>query len=185
MIFHILFIASCFIGDLILAALFPVSFEPMAFVFIPCLGFSALVLSSKHMNNLDSFLLFIFFGLLVDYFLTDTFLVYTIVFGMNALIVNQWQKHLMDSLIESVLLVIATIFVKEFLVYLFMSITSMTQMALMDWVLRRLALTLFINGCFVFVIVFAMRFAEDVASAHERKIRKEESISWLKLFLRR
>lgn len=185
MIFHILFIASCFIADLVLAALFPISFEPMALVFIPCLGFSALVLSSKHMNKMDAFLLFVLFGLLVDYFLTDTFLLYTVVFALCSLIVSQWQKHLMDSLIESVLLVIATIFVKEFLVYLFMSITSMTEIALMDWVLRRLTLTLLINGCFVFVIVFAMRFADDIASAHERKIRKEESITWLKLFLRR
>ena len=88
---------------------------------------------------------------------------------------------MMESVLECLLLAISTIFVKELIVYLYMLMSQVTQMRIALWLTNRLFLTLLINGVLVVVIIFASRTIEDYILLREKRIRKEESISWLDL----
>ena len=88
---------------------------------------------------------------------------------------------MMESVLECLLLAISTIFVKELIVYLYMLMSPVTQMRIALWLTNRLFLTLLINGVLVVVIIFASRTIEDYILLREKRIRKEESISWLDL----
>ena len=68
MILQITFISFCFILDLILGALYPHSFLPGDVVITSCLGLSALVISQRNMDKIDSFFIFVICGLLYDFF---------------------------------------------------------------------------------------------------------------------
>lgn len=181
MIISVLFILGCFLGDVVLSALFPASFLPTDMIFVHGLGLSSLVLTKRHMDPIDSHLLFLLFGLLYDFYAGEGMGFYMIVFGILSFIVAQWQKHMMDSIFESALLCIATIFVKELLVYFFMYLMHHTSMTLIDLFVNRIFLTIIVNGILVFLIIFASRMIDDLILMREKQIRKEEHVSWWKL----
>lgn len=182
---QVLFIVGCFLADTLIGLFLPHSFLPGDIVFVPCLGMSALVLSQKRMNRVDSFLIAVIGGFLYGFLEANQPLVYAIVFGSINLIVDQWKKHIMDSLTENCVLVIVTIFVKEFLVYLMMTILGVTQMPLQMWLVSRAILTIVVNGLFVVLIVFVSRMIEDIMLLREKRIRKEEVISWWNVLSKR
>ena len=99
--------------------------------------------------------------------------------------IDIWAKHVMESVLECLLLAISTIFVKELVVYLVMRITHATMMSISMWLVNRLFLTLLINGILIVIIIFASRVIEDFILMREKRIRKEETVSWLNLRLRR
>lgn len=181
MIVHVLFILLCFFIDGIISVLFPASFIPFDLVFVPSLGFAALVLTNRHLNDIDATLLFVAFGMFYDYFVAREFLVYAIVFLILNFVIRLWSKHMMESVIESLLLVISTIFVKELIVYLYMYMTHVTEMSMLMWLTNRLFLTILINGILVILIIFASRTIEEIILLREKRIRKEETLSWLEL----
>lgn len=181
MILQVLFISGCFLLDGVIGALLPHSFLPGDIVITSCLGLSALVLMQRKMDHIDSLLISVIFGLIYDYFVAHTFLVCTIVFVLIHLAVSTWQKHITESMLESCLLVFTTIFVKEFLVYFIMTLLSETLMPIGMWLVSRAVLTLLVNGILVVLIVWVSRWTEDMMLMREKRIRKEESISWWKI----
>ena len=140
-----------------------------------------LVLASRHMDKTDSLLMFLMFGMFYDFFVTREYLIYALIFVLLSFIVRIWSNHMMESVLECLLLAISTIFVKELIVYLYMLMSQVTQMRIALWLTNRLFLTLLINGVLVVVIIFASRTIEDYILLREKRIRKEESISWLDL----
>ena len=181
MILQVLFISVCFMMDEVIGNLLPHSFLPGDIVITSCLGLSALVLAQRKMDRIDALLIAAVFGLLYDYFAAHSFLVCTITFVIISLAVSQWQKHITESMLESSLLVFTTIFVKEFLVYFIMTLLSETLMPFSVWLVSRAFLTLIFNGVLVILIVWMSRFMEDMILMREKKIRKEETISWWKI----
>lgn len=181
MIIQILFIAFSFCLDILISNVLPHSFMPTAITMTSCIGLSALVLTQRKMNPVDSLLVSIIFGLLYDYYAAHSFLVCTIAFAVVNLLVSQWQKHITESLLESSMLVFVTIFVKEFLVYFMMTLLSETSLTFSDWLFTRAFLTLLFNGIIVVLIVGMSRMIEDMMFMREKRIRKEEEISWWKI----
>ena len=181
MIIQVLLISFCFFFDILISNFLPHSFLPTDFVVTSCIGLSALVLMQRKMDRIDSLLISIIFGLIYDYFIAHTFLICTIAFVIVNLLVSQWQKHITESLFENCLLAFVTIFVKEFLVYFMMTLISETSMSFDAWLLNRAILTLTFNTIFVIVIVFISTIVEDMILMREKRIRKEEKISWWKI----
>lgn len=181
MIIQVLLISFCFCLDIVISNFLPHSFFPTDIVVTSCLGLSALVLMQRKMDRIDSLLISIIFGLIYDYFIAHTMLVCTIAFVIVNLLVSQWQKHITESLFENCLLAFVTIFVKEFLVYFMMTLISETSMTFNVWILSRASLTLFVNAIFVVMIVFVSKIVEDIMLMREKRIRKEEKISWWKI----
>ena len=181
MILQITFISFCFILDLILGALYPHSFLPGDVVITSCLGLSALVISQRNMDKIDSFFIFVICGLLYDFFVSHSFLICTIAFAIVNILVSLWQKHVTESIFETCTLVFTTIFIKEFLVYFIMSLCSYTTLSFTSWLTSRAILTIFANGILVIIIVLISRYVEDLMLLREVRIRKEETISWWKI----
>lgn len=184
MIISFLFILACFLGDVVLSVLFPASFLPSDIVFVHGLGLSALVLSKRQMDPIDSHLLFLLFGLLYDFYASDTIFFYMIIFGILSFLVAQWQKHMMDSVFESALLCITTIFVKEVLIYFVMYLTHHTSMTFQELLVNRIFVTILVNGIFILLIILASRMINDMILMREKRIRKEERVTWWKLKLK-
>ncbi len=181
MIISLLFIGACFIGDMILSALLPASYLPTDIVVVHCLGLSALVLTKRQMDPMDSHCLFLLFGLLYDFFVSSTGCVYMIIFGILSWLVAQWQKHMMDSMFERALLCITTIFVKELLIYFYMYLMRHTTLSLGQLMTNRIFMTILVNGVLVFLIILASRTIDDIILMREKRIRKEEHVTWWKL----
>ncbi len=177
----LLFVIICFIFDEALTVLFPNSYLMNTLLFIPSLGFCAMILIVRKFSIIDTCLFSFVCGMFYDVFLANTFLLHAIVFTIAASLLHLWTKHLTDTALESILLVIVTIFVKDFLVYLYMSFQQVTEMSLMLWAERYELLTLLGNGVLSFVILFFIRMKDDYLERKALQVRKGEKIEWFKL----
>lgn len=86
-----------------------------------------------------------------------------------------------DTLIESLILAIVTIFVKDLLIYFYMSFQRMTEMSLTLWAKRYELLTLLANAILAMVIVYLIKIKDDYLEMKARRIRKGEKVEWFRL----
>ena len=86
-----------------------------------------------------------------------------------------------DTLIESLILAIVTIFVKDLLIYFYMSFQRMTEMSLKLWAERYELLTLLANAILAMVIVYLIKIKDDYLEMKARRIRKGEKVEWFRL----
>lgn len=177
----LLFVIVCFVLDEVLAAIFPCSYLMNSLLFIPSLGFCAMILTVRKFTILDTCLFAFVCGIIYDTFLANTFLLHAIVFTIVASLLHLWTKHLTETALESFILVIVTLFVKDVLVYLYMSFQQVTEMSFMLWAERYELLTLIGNGVLSFIILFFIRIKDDYLVKKALQVRKGEKIEWFKL----
>ena len=179
------FVFVCFLMYGLLATLFPISNEPNTFIFVSNLGFCAMVLTLRKYSLLDGLLFAGCFGLFYDFFFANTDFINFIIYIMMAWLVYIWRKHMTETMIESIVLCISTIFVKELLLYCIAMIQEQTIMTFENWFVYREFMTITINALLVFVLVSVIRVKDDFLLSKEIKIRKEEKIEWLKFISKR
>lgn len=182
---HVFYVFLCFLIDGILAVLFPNSYLLDQMMFIPCLGFSAMVLTIREMDLINACLFACCFGIFYDFFYAQTFAVNAVIFTIIALIVHTWSRHMTETIVELLVLCISTIFVKELMVYIVMSLQSVTDMSLTTWFINREFLTLIFNVGLALIVVFLLRIKDDYLEIRDRRIRREEHIQWTKLSSKR
>lgn len=175
-----LLIFACFLLDGAISVIFPVKFGISSLYFVPCLGFSALVLTIRHMDFTDSLIVSTLFGMFYDFFYANTPFLYTIVFAILALITRIWIKQINESIIENLLLCISTIFVRELVIYFIMISSNQTTMTFNTWMVNRMFLTLVVNGVLVLALVFISYIVEDHLQRRELRIRREERLPWMR-----
>lgn len=178
---HIVFFLLCSLGDEILSILFPNSFLVNDLLFIPNLGFCAMMLTIRQFSLLDKCLFACGCGMFYDFCFANTFLLHAIIYTIMAGLLHLWSKHLTDTLIEALILSITTIFVKDLLVYFYMSFQRTTQISLLLWAEHYELLTLLGNAALVMVIVFLLRVKDAYMERKARRIRKGEKIEWFQL----
>ena len=86
-----------------------------------------------------------------------------------------------ETLVESLVLCIVTIFVKDLLIYCYMNFQRITSMSLMLWAERYELMTLLANAILVMVIVFLIRIKDDYLEMKALRIRKGEKVEWFRL----
>lgn len=182
---HIFYVFTCFLIDGILAALFPSSYMFEQMMFIPCLGFSAMVLTIRKMELIDACLFACCFGMFYDFFYAQTFAVNAVIFALIALVVHTWSRHMTETIVELIILCISTIFVKELMVYIVMNLQSVTDLSLQVWFINREFLTIVFNVGLTLIVIFLSRIKDDYLEIRDRRIRKEEHIQWRKLSSKR
>ncbi len=180
MIAHSIFIIFSFLIDGMLLVLFSTSIGDSLF-FIPSLGFCAMVLTIRKFTSVNAYIFAFSMGMLYDYLFANTFLTYAFIYLFIGFVVQFWKKHMMDTAIESLILCISTLFVKECMIYFFMIFRQWTRVDVVTWFVRREFLTLLVNGILVFLVIFLIRLKDEYLALKDRKIRKEEKIEWLKL----
>ncbi len=92
-----LFFGLCTLVDLAISVLFPGNFLMNDLVFLPSVGFCSLVLVIREEMLFDRCLTAFLYGLLVDLFVTDTFLLHASVYLLIALLLQLWSRHMGDS----------------------------------------------------------------------------------------
>lgn len=175
---NILFVLLCFIADMVLSTIFPIDFALTSMIFVPAMGFVAVVLNTRTMNLTDALIFSFIAGAFYDLFCYDYFLLYAIIFSLIAFLTNIWSIHMTNTLIELVLLTLVTIFVKEVLVYSYMNISNLTNMTVMIWLQKRLFLTIVGNIIPCLLVIFGFEFKNSLSQQKERIRRKGEKIQW-------
>ncbi|MEG0314113.1 MAG: rod shape-determining protein MreD [Erysipelotrichaceae bacterium] len=181
MLLNTMFVLLGFIFDGIINNILINDFMMTDLMFIPWIGFSAMLIVIRKMDTFNTYAFVISFGMFYDFFYAETFALYTIVFVICAFILKKWAIHLTKTLFESVMLIISTIFVNEFIVYFFMIITSMTKLGIQAWLIKRMFLTLIINAFLCVLVIYFDRLKDDLKDRRDLRMRKEERISWVKL----
>ncbi|MCI8540821.1 MAG: rod shape-determining protein MreD [Erysipelotrichaceae bacterium] len=182
---HALFVASCFLIDGILMTLFPNNAMGTELMFIANLGFSALVLTIRKFDFIDSCLFAILFGMFYDYFFANVFLLYAVAYFISACLLPIWSRHMTETVLESLILCISTIFVKDCVVYFCMIFGRMTTLSIQNWFVNVEFLTILANAILVLILIFLLRLKDDYLEVRARRGRKKERIEWFKLRLRR
>ena len=181
MLAHTLVVWICFLADEILMVLFPGDYLLNGLLFVANLGFCAVILTIRKFDFLESVLFAILWGMFYDFFCANTFLVYAIIYGITACLLRLWSKHMTETLIESLILCIVTIFAKDIMVYCYMVFQRITTLSLMEWAEHYELLTLLANTILVMIIVLLMRIKDDYLFMKEKRIRKGEKIEWFRL----
>lgn len=178
---HVVLFLVCSLFDEILSVLFPNTFLVNDLLFIPNLAFCMMILTIRKFSLTDKCLFAFGCGMFYDFCFANTFLLYAIIYTLLACILHLWSKHLTETLIESLILSIVTIFVKDLLIYFYMSFQRMTEMSLTLWAERYELLTLLANAILAMVIVYLIRIKDDYLEMKARRIRKGEKVEWFRL----
>lgn len=178
---HVIFVGICFIVDEILMTLFPNSFLVNDLLFISNLGFCAMMLTVRKFDWLDTCLFSFSFGLVYDVVFANTFLTYAVVFTIVACLLRLWSKHMTETVIESLILCIVTIFAKDILVYFYMSLQRTSEISFLAWAEKYELLTLLVNAILSMIIVLMIRIKDDYMRMKAVQMRKGEKINWFRL----
>ena len=100
-----------------------------------------------------------------------------------ALLLQLWSRHMGDSVLESVILCIATIFVKDLLIFFYMRMSGISELSFAGWIVSYEFLSIIGNGVLVFAVVLLQRIKNDYQRMKARKIRQEEKVRWYTLSL--
>lgn len=180
MVANYLFVVIGFLLDGALASMFPVQFATGSMYFVPCIGFCAMILNIRKMNMTDSLIMSISCGLFYDSFYANTTFLYVIIFIVLSLLVHIWKKQINYSMLENATLCISTIFIRELIVYLYMTVSNPGTISLNNWLVNRMFLTLLVNAGLIILLVFISYVKEDYLQQKEVRIRKEERIPWMR-----
>lgn len=181
MLYHVIFVILCMIVDAILAVLFPNSYLMQTFAFIPAVGFCAMVLTVRKLHLIDGILFAFSFGMIYDFCFANTFLLYACTFAFIAFVIHLWSKHMMDTITESLILCISTIFVKDLVIYLYQLLLMKCNLSFLSWFMQHEALTILGNTVVMFFVILLFRIKEDYLHIRAIQTRKGETIEWYKL----
>lgn len=178
---HIVLFLFCSYVDELISVWFPNSYLINSLLFIPNLAFCSVILTIRRFSLLDKCLFAFGCGMFYDFCFANEFLLYAIVYVIVACILDLWSKHMTETVFESLVLCITTIFVKDLLVYCYMSFLRLTQISIFLWAERYELLTLLGNGVLVMILVFFIRMKDDYLKMKASRIRKGERLEWFKL----
>ena len=178
MIAHIITVLCCFWMDQCISILFPSSFLLQQMILIPSLGFCAILITVRKFDFISSILFAVLMGFVYELIFTQTFMIYPIVYAICILLLKFWSKQVGYSIIESSLLCIILVFVKELLVYLWMLFINATNLALINWMTRILLPSLLLNLVLVFVIFGIIHLKDEFLERKNLRIKKEESLTF-------
>ena len=175
------YIAICVVLDMILGVLFPYDFALFQPLFVPCLGFAALMLVIQPKELVNSLVIAFVAGLVFDFMNADYFMLNSLVFMACAFLIHIWSKHISSSLLEMMILLLSIIFVKEFLIYFYMSASNLVNMTVMTWLIRYLVMTLIGNAGPLLLVLWLNDVRQTLQNRREMMRRKGEKLRWEQL----
>lgn len=178
---HFLVVIGWMLLDSILMQLFPNSYLIQDLLFFSQLGYCAMILTLRKFTLLDSILFALLCGFTYDFFFANTYLLHAIVYVLLALLVRLWNKHMEDSIIESIVLAIVTIFIKDLMIYVWMCLQQDKILDFFLWVQRfELKSILFAIIGVIFVFYFH-QIKEDYIERRAQALRRGERVEWFRL----
>ena len=178
MMIEIGYIGICIFLDMVLGVLFPYDFALFQPIFVPCLGFSAVMLVIQQKELLNKLVLAFVAGIVFDFLNADYFMLNSLVFMACAFLIHIWSKHISSSLLEMMILLLSIIFIKEFLIYFYMSASHLVNMSVMTWLIRYLAMTLLGNALPLLLVLWLNDIRQTIQNRREIMRRKGEKLRW-------
>ncbi len=184
MIAHILSVLCCFLIDQILIVLFPSSYLLQQMLFVPSLGFCAVLITVRKFDMISAILFSILFGFVHEFFFTNTFMLYPIIFTLCVLILKYWSKEVGYSMIETIILCIILVFMKDLMVYLYMYCVNQTNLSFVNWMCNMEVLSIVVNSILVIFIILIIAMKDHFLEKKSNLIRSEERLT-LEIFKQR
>lgn len=184
MISHLITLLCMVVLDSVIGALFPYDTSYVSMSLVPSLAFLTLAIQSRRISFRQSLMLAFVLGVSHDIFVNHTFFLYSSVYVFVIAFVHLWSKSISSSIFEEVLFAVTTLFVKELALYFIMTISTISQLSLLQWFWKREVLTLIVHSfasLFVFRIV---AFLEQYLENQDEMRRKGENVKWLQLRLK-
>ncbi len=150
---NILILFTAFVLDLIIGSLFGLGFSQTSSSITPNLVFIALILITYRQPSFFTFMSAIFIGLFMDSFNRDVIYLNTFIYFICTLIVKGWSMRINDTVLELIFIVLAVIFVKEIMLYLYYTIIVGMNVSFEFYILNHLVYTLLFNLIFIVIAV--------------------------------
>lgn len=175
-----LIVLFAFIFDSVIALLFPNSFMLTTFAFVANAGFLATLLLIYKKDLMDQVLIAGLVGILYGIFFDISPLLYYVIYALIALLVHFWERHLMDSFFEKLMLLVSTLFIKDMVLFVIYYIFFDYKVNVEEWFVLREFLTILGNAIIAMGLIFIFQWADDYLEVKERKLRKTERIHVIK-----
>ncbi|MEA5026201.1 hypothetical protein SDC9_191188 [bioreactor metagenome] len=180
MIYQAVYIVLCFIADFIIGDFLPLDFAAKSMIFVPALGFCSLILISRKLDITDSIFLSLGAGFVYGLFLPGSLLLYPILFMLVIMVTHMWSVNLNDTIIELLILLLMAIFVKEFLLYQYMTISGVTTLGFISWVRVYLFISIFGHIPLLLGIIYFYRHVLKLTQKNIRRKQNREQLVWKK-----
>lgn len=148
-------------ADLFIANILGISFVGIGISITSNLLFMTLILITYNEDKFKSLMLALFTGLFIDAFNLNFMYLYAIIYIIVIIIVRQWSMRINDTFIELLLTVLAAVFVKETILFLFYHFIVGYKISFSNFVVNHLAFTLIFNLAFGIVFVLIKKHYMD------------------------
>ncbi len=175
---HLLFFGAVFLLDLLLMTLLPIDFSSMRFVFIPSTMFIFMIYCARTYSFKKSMLLALGLGFLYDLLLFQQMFELTLVYVTVMLVAKQWSNHLSESMFETITLALVTLFLKEWLLFVGLRLTQVTEWHFFDWMAYRVFPTLLLATLLSVFVYGWYTMYDQIMLDITSKIRRSEKLRW-------
>jgi len=166
--------------DTIINDLLPFNYAISSMIFVPSLAFCALILITRKMELIEAFIFSVIVGFIYGLFIPSSLILYPILFTVTMLITRIWSINLNDTMLELLILCLLAIFVKDFLLYLYMKFAGITVLSLIGWVRIYLFITIIGHIVPILLIILLYRQFINWTNINQKKKLKKEHIIWNK-----
>jgi len=171
------FVLSGFIFDNVLRLMFPIDPAMRFLVFVPNLGFLAMlmVVLKKPLPQALGWALVL--GLILDLMRHEQFS-NVLAFPISVYMVKIWSQQLNESLFEQVFVGTIGLFIKELVYYLILVIFAVTRLQIGPWFIKREFLTLIGHVPLLIGLSWFNRVKNGTQKNLDLRRRGRESIRW-------
>lgn len=162
-----------FVGDILISSFLVGSNIIESYAITPNLFFISLIIVTYKEHKFYSMLIAISAGLLMDSLNQDVLFLYTFVYLATVLIVQAWTSVINYSIIEIFLTVLAAVFVKEIMMYIYYTNFVGVIMNLNTYLLKQLMSTLLFNIpiIFIYTIIKKQAIEDEIYKQRQNKRR--------------
>ncbi len=171
---ELIFIAFAFVTDFIVTSVIPNDPSMSHFIFMSSAAFSAMLCVTKEKNWYQSICIAFCVGVILDFLSYNTFMLYTPISVLCSLVLYQWRKHVGETILEQLMLLLSVLFVKESLVYFFMVIGHGFTLSFTTFLLNRCITTLMLNAPIVLIILYIYSLKQEFDFKLEENKKKAE-----------
>lgn len=140
-----------FVSDVFISSFFSLGFIQTSTTLTPNIFLITLILMTYKMPKFRAYSVAIISGIVLDTFNRDIIFQYSIIYPIIVFIVRAWSKRINNSMIEVFLLVLASIFVKDVMLYFYYNYFMNLNMSFNYFVINHLGFSLLLNVPFIII----------------------------------
>ncbi len=172
------FIAICYIFDEAISVLFPASFIADGICLVSSLGFCGLIITMRKYDTFSATMLAAICGFLYAILFNSNYIIMPLIYALCILLLHFWQRHVGESIIESLFLGIIFTFVKDFLLYGTMYLLQVTNLNIEYFMKSIEAPSIILNTVTFLICILFIRMKDDYLERKALQIKAEEHLGW-------